>query len=135
MAAVDAEMQLWGFTASKNGQQLPGMDGKSGVVGDALMFYIPGEGGFFFSAKPTAAPGFLNVGAANGIRLTFTWNGDRYEVVSTKQILTRSYAGEVWVYHDPAYRPGRFRFRSAAVRFVVMSGACGDAMCWFSKNE
>jgi hypothetical protein len=43
MAGAEAEMQLWAFTASKNGQQLTGMDGKSGVVGDALMFYIPGE--------------------------------------------------------------------------------------------
>jgi hypothetical protein len=136
MAAPEAEMQLWGFTASKNGQQLSGMDGKSGVVGDALMFYIPGEGGFFFSAKPTAAPGFLNVGAVNGNLLAFTWNGDRYEVVSTKQILTRSYAGEVWVYHDPAYRPKPLPFRPGAQRSdSVQSGACGDAMCWFSKNE
>ncbi len=135
-AAAEADMQLWGFTASKNGQQLTGMDGKSGVVGDAVMLYIPAEGGFFFSAKSTAAPGFLNIGAVNGNRLTFTWNGDRYEVVSTKQILTRSSVGEVWVYHDPAFRPRPLPFRSGAARpDSVQSGACGDAMCWFSKNE
>ena len=133
-ASAGDQMQLWGFTATKNGQTIARMDGKSGVSGRAVMFYIPGQGGFFFSVRPTTAPGFQNAGAVSGNRLTFAWYGDRYEVESSRPILTSSEIGEVWVYHDPAYRPQAMPWAaSAAPSTQTQFGSCGDPICWFGQ--
>jgi hypothetical protein len=130
------DMQLWSFIATKNGQRLVTMDSGASVTGNALMFYLPGQGGYFFVAAPTTLPGFLKVGMAYGNRLTFTWNNENYEVISTRQILTRTTVGEVWVYHDPKYRPRRISpLAGRPATDEIQWGACDDIKSWFSKNE
>ena len=75
------------------------------VAGRYAMFYIPGRGGYFFSADPVSRRAFVQVGDVDGARLRFTLDGSNYECESEAPILVHAERGQIWVYHDPAYRP------------------------------
>jgi len=75
------------------------------VSGRYLMFYIPGRGGYFFSPGPVARYGFAQVGAVEFGKLHFVLDNDTYDCQSASPILTKSDRGEVWVFHDPNYKP------------------------------
>jgi hypothetical protein len=75
------------------------------VSGQFVMFYVPGRGGYFFSTEPPARGGFVKAGAIEGRRMRFAIENEDWECVSGQPILVRADRGEVWVYHDPQYRP------------------------------
>jgi hypothetical protein len=75
------------------------------VAGRYVMFYLPGLGGFFFSAEPVPEKGFAKIGKAEAGALSFTVDNQSYECRSDAPILLKAERGEVWVYHDPAYKP------------------------------
>jgi hypothetical protein len=75
------------------------------VAGRFAMFYIPGHGGYFFSIEPVTEPPFLQIGIVDGKHLKFTVDNDVYDCASDLPILTRSERGQLWLYHDPNYKP------------------------------
>jgi hypothetical protein len=82
------------------------VDGKSeqgdgGVRGDGVvMFYLPGQGSFYFAAKPQPGYSFARIGAVDGKRLTFDLNRHHYECLSLTDILSTSGRSEMWVLYD-----------------------------------
>lgn len=78
-----------------------GMD----VAGRYAMFYMPGHGGYFFSTVPVEQPAFLPVGVVDGKHLSFTIDNQMYDCSSTIPILGQADRGQLWVYHDPNYKP------------------------------
>jgi hypothetical protein len=75
------------------------------VTGRYVMFYIPGHGGYFFSVDPVAQRPFAQVGRVDQRQLRFTIENVTYECRSDAPVLTHSERGQVWVYHDPDYKP------------------------------
>ena len=75
------------------------------VAGRYLMFYLPGRGGYFLSAEPVTSRPFVKAGVVDGMHLRFTLENHTYDCYSDLQILPRAEKSEVWVYHDPAYKP------------------------------
>ena len=75
------------------------------VTGRYAMFYIPGRGGYFFSSEPVEQPPFARIGVVERDRMRFTLDNEQYECASEQPILLKSDRGEVWVFHDPDYRP------------------------------
>ena len=75
------------------------------VAGRYVMFYVPGLGGYFFSAEPVSGRPFAQIGVVEGTKLRFTLGNQNYECESEEPILLKSERGELWVYHDPNYRP------------------------------
>ena len=75
------------------------------VAGRYAMFYIPGRGGYFFSTEPVDDMPFAKVGSVDGRKLLFTLDNQDYECESEQPILLKTQRGELWVYHDPNYRP------------------------------
>jgi hypothetical protein len=75
------------------------------VAGRYAMFYVPGRGGYFFSAEPVEQPPFLHVGVVDKTKLSFTVDNDTYECESDSQIMLKSERGQIWVFHDPNYKP------------------------------
>jgi hypothetical protein len=75
------------------------------VAGRYVMFYIPGHGGYFFSTDRVERRAFVQVGAVDGTRLRFTIDGGNFECESEEPILVHAERGQIWVFHDPAYRP------------------------------
>ena len=85
---------------SSDGKELAGPASGS-VAGRFAMFYIPGRGGFFFATAPVAGRAFMNAGTIDGSRMRFTIDNVDYDCLSSTPIG----GGELWVFHDPSYRP------------------------------
>jgi len=75
------------------------------VSGSFAMFYLPGRGGYFFATQPVDKLPFAHVGAVDRTVLRFTVDNESVDCTSEAPILTQSERGEVWVYHDPNYKP------------------------------
>ena len=75
------------------------------VVGRYVMFYTPGHGGYFLSTEPVENRPFEKVGVVDRTHLHFTLDNDTYDCNSEAAILARSDRGEIWVFHDPNYKP------------------------------
>ena len=86
------------------GKQVTGSAGAN-VSGRYTMFYLPGRGGYFFSAEPVDGRAFLHVGVVAGKRLTFTLDNEMYDCLASAPVLVQSNDGQLWVYHDPNYKP------------------------------
>jgi hypothetical protein len=76
------------------------------VAGRYAMFYVPGHGGFFFSTEAVNPRPFLHAGVVDGKKLTFTVDNVEYDCLSEAQILPATTRDQIWVYHDPNYKPG-----------------------------
>jgi hypothetical protein len=75
------------------------------VSGRYLMFYLPGHGGYFFSTSPVARFAFAKIGMVEFGKLRFVLDNESYECQSAAPILTKADRGELWIYHDPDYKP------------------------------
>jgi len=94
-----------GLRVTIHGRAVP-IDGPSeSVSGPYAMFYIPKHGGYFFSTHPVATLSFIQIGAVDHRQLKFTIDNENYECTSAASILTHSDRGQIWVYHDPHYKP------------------------------
>jgi len=75
------------------------------VSGRYAMFYNPGNGGFFFAVDRPANRPFSQVGIVEGSHLRFTIDNITFDCDANSPILTQSDRGQLWVYHDPGYKP------------------------------
>ncbi|SPE41769.1 exported hypothetical protein [Candidatus Sulfopaludibacter sp. SbA3] len=75
---------------------------------------IPGHGRFLFSLAPVSDPRnypFLKAGVVNGMKISFVWNGDRFELTSREPITESSGAWNLYVLAAPApASPSGFSF-------------------------
>lgn len=106
---VDAiELKL---TASKlliNGRSASSEKGSSGygVTGTLIWFYLPNHGRFILSLTPRDGYNFQKMGTIQGNKINFSLNGNQYDWVSSSPILSvGSRPWNLWVLHDPDYRP------------------------------
>jgi hypothetical protein len=97
-------LRFAGLKISINGSAVEGV-ARGSVSGRYVMFYVPGRGGYFFSTDAPAGRAFLKAGSIDRTRLQFTVDNDSYECTADAPILPDAQSGEVWVYHDPAYKP------------------------------
>jgi hypothetical protein len=95
---VGLKVQIKGQPVSPNG---PG----ALVAGRYVMFYIPGHGGYFLSGEVVDKPPFEKIGVVDRTHLHFTLDNEDYDCSSDAPILQRSDRGEIWVFHDPNYKP------------------------------
>ena len=103
-AAAAGRMRLSGLKVSVNRTLIPG-SAPSAVAGKFTMLYIPGRGGYFFSTEAVPDRPFVKAGTIDRNRMTFDIDNDSYEAVASAAILSNPDSGELWVYHDPAYKP------------------------------
>jgi len=75
------------------------------VAGRYAMFYLPGRGAYFFSEEPVTSRPFVQAGVVNRSNLQFTLDNVEYTCRSDAPILVHSDEGQLWVYHDPNYKP------------------------------
>ena len=100
-----ASLRFVGLKVLINDQLVsPGGPGAT-VVGRYVMFYIPSHGGYFLSTEPVESRPFVKVGVVDRTHLLFTLDNDTYNCNSEAPILPRSDRGEIWIFHDPNYKP------------------------------
>ncbi len=58
--------------------------------------------------------------------MRFTVDNDTYDCVASAPVLVQADRGELWVYHDPNYRPGN---QDPAVN--VFFAAAADTLNWW----
>ncbi len=134
--AESGAMRLAGLRVFLKGNLISGAPPPSAVAGRFVMFYIPGRGGFFFSAEPVAGKPFVDAGTVDHNRMRFTVENDDYECTASAPILAGASAGQVWVYHDPSYQPsGAWTQdpKAAAPGEESFFTAASDALGWWLK--
>jgi len=104
-AQSSAQLRFAALRVSVGGRPLSSGAAGAIVAGRYVMFYAPGRGGYFFSNEPVSGPAFAHIGIVEGAKLKFTLDNEEYECESEAAILVKSERGQIWVYHDPNYRP------------------------------
>lgn len=104
-ATANDRLRFSNMTVYVNGARVASGAAMKAVTGRYAMFYIPGRGGYFFSTDPPAGRPFVHSGSVDGARMRFTVDNDAYDCVASAPILVQADRGELWVYHDPNYRP------------------------------
>lgn len=120
-----------GLRVSINGNPIPSNGPGAMVYGPFAMFYIPKRGGYFFSTQPVTSRPFVQVGDVDHNRLKFTIDNEDYESVSTVPILTQSDRGQIWVYHDPQYKPAGNWTKSNPKSADEFFTAASDSLNWW----
>ena len=106
LSLLEVELQLEDFRISVNGAALDASTRVGGgISGAALWFYLPERGRFVLSLLPNPKLGFRRAGEVTGRSLTFTEGHDRYDIQSTSRIVPAGGRFNLYVVHDPAWRP------------------------------
>lgn len=112
--------------------------GSNSVAGRYTMFYIPGRGGYFFSTDAVPGRAFVIAGWIDRTRMQFTLDNATYDCVAAAPILVHSDRGEVWVYHDAAYKPEGnlavdLRSGDSQASSDVFFAAASDSLNWWLR--
>lgn len=104
------------------------------VEGRYVMFYLPGHGGYFFSASASEPAPFLNVGLVDGKHLSFTIDNEMYDCTASEAILVRATSGQLSVYHDPNYKPaGNWTKSDLTNQRDEFFTAASDSLKWWVR--
>jgi hypothetical protein len=98
-------LRLSGIRVSMDRKPVTSRPSPGSVSGSFVMFYMPGIGGFFFATEQPAGRNFVKAGSIDGNHMQFTLDNVNYDLTASAPILANGAGGEVWVYHDPNYRP------------------------------
>jgi hypothetical protein len=102
------------------------------VAGRYAMFYLPGHGGYFFSANSSEPAPFANIVVVNGNQLTFNIDNEMYDCTANAPILLRSERGQLWLYYDPNYKPsGNWTKTDLSDSHEQFFTAASDSLRWW----
>jgi len=127
-----AALRFVGLKVQINGQLVSPSGAGAMVAGRYVMFYIPGRGGYFLSSEPVDKPTFVKIGVVDSTHLNFTLDNDDYDCYSDAPILSGSDRGELWVFHDPNYRPsGNWTSSDPSNTRDEFFAAASDSLQWW----
>ena len=106
LSLADVQLRLDDFRISVNGTVLDASTRVGGSIsGAALWFYLPERGRFVMSLVPNAKLGFRRAGEVTSGSLSFTDGNNRYNIQSTSRIAPAGGRFNLYVLHDPEWRP------------------------------
>lgn len=114
-----------------NGEAIAAPGASDVVEGQYAMFYVPDHGGYFFSTDPVDARPFVQAGAVDGATLKFTIDNEAFECHAAQPILTQSDRGQIWIYHDPKYKPTGNLTKANAQSPLQFFTAASDTVNWW----
>jgi hypothetical protein len=130
-ASASAQIRFAGLRVSVNGKSSPSSAGAD-VAGRYAMLYIPGRGGYFFSNEPVDQRPFVQVGVVDVKHLTFTVDNETYDCTANAPILVHADRGQLWVYHDPYFKPlGNWTTTDPSSSRDEFFTAAFDSMQWW----
>jgi hypothetical protein len=131
-AAGSAQIRFAGLKVYIQDKSASPTGAGSDVAGRYAMFYLPGHGGYFFSTEAVDERPFQQVGVVDGKHLTFTIDNETYDATATAPILVHADRGQLWVYHDPNYKPaGNWTKRDPTSNKDEYFTAAADSMQWW----
>ncbi len=130
--AGSPQIRFSGLKVSIHGQPATPSGAGADVAGRYAMFFLPGHGGYFFSTEPVDQPPFLGVGVVDGKHLTFTIDNEMYDCTARAPILVHADRGQLWVYHDPNYKPaGNWTKADLTTPREEFFTAASDSLRWW----
>lgn len=97
----DVQMRVTGYRLLVDGEQVA--RSTSGCSGSLVWFSVTGRGRFIFSLVPRPGYDFRKVGALSHNKISFAWEGTRFEWVSSLPVVGGGGNWNLWVLHDPDY--------------------------------
>ena len=128
---ASARIRFSALRVAINGQIVPSPGAGAVVEGQYAMFYIPQRGGYFFSTLPVESRPFVQGGDVDGTTLKFTIDNENYECHAAVNILTQSERGQIWIYHDPDYKPSGNLTKTDAQSPEQFFTAASDTIGWW----
>jgi hypothetical protein len=101
----DVKFKFAGFRLIINGEARSGEGKDLNLEGPLPSFYAPGKGLFVLSIKPREGHDFQKIGVVEGDKISFSYDGDKYEWVSREPVLAKDGRWHIWVLHSPSYKP------------------------------
>jgi hypothetical protein len=130
--AASAQIRFSGLKVYIQGKSVSPSGAGADVSGRYAMFYIPGHGGYFFSNEPVDQMQFIQGAVVDGKHLTLTIDNETYDCTATAPILVHADRGQLWVYHDPNYKPtGNWTKSDPANARDEFFTAASDSMRWW----
>ena len=88
-----------------------------GASGNVIWIFIPGKGRFIFSFRPQNAFDFKKNGTILDNRISFEYNGEKYEIVNKSPVLGSSGKWNLWMMFDESYNPSSENYSNAEYIF------------------
>jgi hypothetical protein len=98
----DIQLKVTNYKLRVNGETVYRSTG-GGCAGALVWFSLRERGRFIFSLIPRAGYAFQKIGAIQHNKITFEWEGDRYEWESSLPVVGVGGNWNLWVLHDPDY--------------------------------
>jgi hypothetical protein len=131
-AASSAQIRFAGLKVYIQGKSATPTGAGADVAGRYAMFYIPGHGGYFFSNEPVDQRPFVQGAVVDGKHLTLTIDNETYDCTANAPILVHADRGQLWVYHDPDYKPaGNWTQSDPSTAKDEFFTAASDSMQWW----
>jgi hypothetical protein len=102
---TNVELAMKNFQLRIDGEPVKTASARRDCRGALLWFYLPGQGRFIVSLAPRAGYDFRKVGMIEENTIAFTWDGARYEWISSEPIIGSGGVWNLWVLHDASYTP------------------------------
>ncbi|MGI8554752.1 MAG: hypothetical protein ACR2LT_00110 [Pyrinomonadaceae bacterium] len=99
----DVELKLTKFEVFADNQSI--LKSGSSAGGANLTLYLKGKGQFIFSLFPRAGYDLQKIGAIEGNKILFKYNGVDYKIVSGEPIIGIGGHWNLWVLHNSNYKP------------------------------
>jgi hypothetical protein len=127
-----AGLRFIGLKVQINGQVVSAKGPGAAVAGPFVMFYVPGHGAYFLSGDQVESSAFVQIGVVDHTHLRFTLENETYECDSDAPILPNSDRGEIWVFHDPNYKPsGNWTSSDPTTPHDEFFAASSDSLKWW----
>ena len=131
-----APLRFVGLKVQINGQVVSASGPGATVAGRYVMFYVPGHGAYFLSTEPVESPAFAKIGVVERTHLHFTLDNETYDCDSEAPVLGTtdgtSDRGEIWIYHDPNYKPsGNWTSSNPSTQRDEFFAATSDSLKWW----
>lgn len=127
-----APLRFVGLKVQINDQVVSASGPGATAAGRYVMFYVPGHGGYFLSTEQVESPAFVQIGVVDHTYLHFTLDNETYDCDSDAPILPTSDRGEIWVFHDPNYKPsGNWTKSNPSTQRDEFFAAASDSLKWW----
>jgi hypothetical protein len=120
----DVQLTMKNHQLLINSELVAGGSGVSSCSGELIYFYLRGRGRFVFSIRPYDGYNFQRLGEIQNNKLSFTLGQDHYEWISSTPVVGTGGTWNLWVLHQPDYKPDLF-LRESAFALGAMGGVRG----------
>lgn len=129
--AASPRLRFSGLRVAIDGKMVPAPGTGAVVEGQYAMFYIPKRGGYFFSTQPVESLPFVQSGDVDRTTLKFTAGNESFVCEAAAPILTEAPRGQIWVYHDPNYKPSGNLTKTNPQSAEQFFTAAADSLSWW----